>query len=379
MKKLVFCLIIAVIVSCSGKDVTPQVKPIEEPVVKVEPGTRNPLKWPFSQTSIWNMPIGSKAIYVHARLEKALSAGMTIDEDYIVMTPDAPLMEIAENFAAWDRTKSRCVSEGKVIFSAPVPQTFIVSPTTWNGSTPNAGLAVLMADKHTIKQTQPFAHCTQGQSGTSLYQSEDVDIYGDGMYGMHGGSGLSAVGGTLRNAELTPTSGKIRHALKVNIFGKKNIYYDTETGGYRWPAKRADAYAANNYYKARTSVTVNACRMGSLLALPVKMSLDSLGFETTPARTLAEAFQNYGAYLVDDTAWDVYAIETEWSPEGRFTDEFKKNWGFDFSQSSKNSPWSRDMDRIFLNLHVVDNNSAIAPGGGGQPCLPLAPVFEVIK
>ena len=36
---------------------------------------------------------------------------------------------------------------------------------------------------------------------------------------------------------------------------------------------------------------------------------------------------NFGAYLVDDTAWDVYAIVTEWSPEGRFAEEFEKKLG----------------------------------------------------
>ncbi len=30
------------------------------------PGTRDPLKWPFAATSIWNMPIGSGAVYVPA-------------------------------------------------------------------------------------------------------------------------------------------------------------------------------------------------------------------------------------------------------------------------------------------------------------------------
>lgn len=322
------------------------------------------------------MPIGLGAVYVHAHIEKAMQAGMTIDEDYIVMSPDAPLMEIKENFAGWDRNKSRCKPEGKVLFSAPIPQSYIVSPETWDGVTPNAGLAVLMPDGRTIKQTQPFAHCSEGQPGTSQYGFSDEDIYSDGMYGAHGGSGLSAIGGTLRIGELTPTSGPIRHVLKINIFGKKNIYYDAENKGYRWPAKRADGYASGNYYKDRKSVIVKECRMGALLALPVKMNLDSLGFETKPARILAEAFQNYGAYLVDDTAWDVYAILTEWSPEGRFNDIFKKNWGFSMKESNKNTPWARDMDRIFLNLHVVDNNSPTNIGGGGKLLQPMAPAFK---
>ncbi len=340
---------------------------------------RNPLKWPFAQTSIWNMSIGSNARYIHAHLEKAMAAGMTIDEDYIVMSPNEPMMDIAQNFAGWNKSKNRCAVEGKVLFSAPIPQSWIVSPETWDGTTPNAGLAVLMPDGHTMKQTQPFAHCTIDQPATSQYMFPDVDLYGDGIYGAHGATGLSAVGGTLRLGELTPTSGPIRHALKVNIYAKKNVYYDSETKGFRWPGKSADGYAAGNYYKDRHSEIVKECRMGALLALPAKMKLDSLGFETKPARILAEAFQNYGAYLVDDTAWDVYAIMTEWSPEGRFDDDFKKNWGFSMNAKDKNTPWARDMDRIFLNLYVIDNNSATTVGGGGKPRMPLAPEFEKKK
>jgi hypothetical protein len=374
---IIYLLLFTTFFCCKKEDVViPDDKPKEEVKVEIEPGTRDPLKWPFSRYSIWNTPIGSKAKYVHAGIEKAQKMGMTIDEDYIIMNPNAPLVDIYENFADWDRNKSRCEVEGKLIFSAPIPKSFIVSPLTWDGLTPNAGLAVLMSDGKTIKQTQPFAFCDPDKPATSHYVFKDQDIYGTGTYGAHGGSGLSAIGGALRHYELTPSSGKIRHALKINLFGRKNFYFDDKTKGYRWPAERADGYASENYYKDRTLPVVKECRMGALLALPAYMNLDSLGFETEPAKILAEALKDYGAYIVDDTGWDVYCIITEWSPDGRFSDEFQKNWGFSFIQNSKNHPWSRDMDRIFLNLHVVDNNSSFAIGGGGTPRLPLAPEFQ---
>jgi len=370
MNRIIYFLAAVLLFACEGKSQEEKTSNL------TETGTRNPYKWPFSQTSIWNMPISSGAVYVNAKLEKATQYGMTIDEDYIVMSPDEPLVAIYENYAGWDKTKSRCEIQGKLLFSAPIPKNFVVSPTTWDGTTPNAGLAVLMPDKKTIRQTQPFAFCDATKGATSQYVFDNQDIYGSGMVGAHGGSGLSAVGGALRCGELTPTSGAIRHALKVNLFGRKNIYYDTQTQGYRWPALRADGYASDNYYKERTLESVKACRMGALLALPATMDLDKMGFETQPARILAEAFQNYGAYLTDDTGWNVYAIIAEWSPEGRFSEDFKKNWGFSFSQSSKETPWCRDMDRIFLNLYVVDNNSSNTIGGGGTARMPLAPVFE---
>jgi hypothetical protein len=39
---------------------------------------------------------------------------------------------------------------------------------------------------------------------------------------------------------------------------------------------------------------------------------------------------------------------------------------------SKDTPWARDMDKIFLNLHVVINNSSEQIGGGGKPRAPIA-------
>jgi hypothetical protein len=334
--------------------------------------TRDPLKQPFSSNSIWNMPIGSDAKFVPAELEIAKAAGMTIDEDIIVLKPNAPLTEIYTNYAGWNREKDRCPNEGPLLFSAPIPDDYIVNKTNWDGTTPNSGLAILMPDGRTIKQTQPFSRCIAGENGTSQYMFENMDIYGEGYYGAHGGSGLSAIGGALRVGELISEDQPIKHVLKINVFGKKNLYYDETTKGFRWPAKRADGYASKNYGTTRTKLVNKECRMGALLALPPSIDLKKLNFETIPGRILAQAFQDYGAYIVDDTAWDVYAIVTEWGPDGRVTDEFEKKWGFSMKQSSKETPWSRDMDKIFMNLHIVVNNSSLSIGGGGKTGVPLA-------
>ena len=334
---------------------------------------RDVLKWPFSSGSIWNMPIGSDADYVHAGIQRSTERGMTVDEDVIVLTPGEEMVGIYRNNAAWDRNKDRCKVEGELLFEAPIPGDFVVSPDTWDGLTPNSGLAVLMPDGRTIKQTQPFAHCQAGNTATSRYMFEDQDLYGEGMYGAHGGSRLSAIGGALRVGELVPGAGPIRHVLKVNLHGRENLYYDEETGGHRWPAPVADGGASRSYGSERTAPVVKALRMGALLALPPWMDMDSLGFETEPGRILAETFRDYGAYVVDGTGWSVYAIITEWSPEGRVLDEFEDAWGFPLNEREKDSPWGRDMDRIFLNLHVVDNNGPDEVGGGGEPRAPLAP------
>ena len=335
---------------------------------------RDPFHQPFHYESIWNMPVGSNAEYVHAQIQPATAYGMTVDEDLIVLTPDAPLVEIFRSDAGWSRDKDRCQIDGGLLFEAPIPDDYVVSPETWDGLTPNSGLAVLMEDWRTIRQTQPFARCYEGEYGTSKYTFGNEDLYGNGYYGAHGATKLSAIGGAIRVGELLPNAGPIRHALKVNIYAAKNVYYDSQTKGYRWPAKSADSYAPGNY--GTQGDPVKECRMGALLALPADMNLDDLGLETEPARMLAQVFQDYGAYLVDDTAWDVYAIITEWSPRGRVKREFEQAWGFSMSTSNQNTSWARDMRKIYTNLHVVVNNGPNSIGGGGEPRAPLAEPIE---
>jgi len=251
-QQLIYTITLLLALSMPGCKDEPVTETEDEEEFEIWPGTRDAKKWPFAQSSIWNMPIGSEAEYVHAQIEKATARGMTIDEDIIVMENDAPLTEVYVNNAGWNRDKDRCVIEGDLLFSAPIPDNFVVSPETWDGATPNAGLAVLMEDGKTIKQTQPFARCEAGEAATSKYMFEDQNLYGAGMYGAHGASKLSAVGGALRVGELRPGSGPIKHALKVNLYAAKNLFYDEQTKGYRWPAKSADSYAKDVYGTLRT-------------------------------------------------------------------------------------------------------------------------------
>ncbi len=345
-----------------------------------EATTRDPYLWPFAATSIWNMPIGSNANYVPANLEMPTAKMLTLDEDLIVFTPDEPNMNLYWSSVLWG-TGDRCTPTQRLQLqgSVPIPQSFVVSPTTWDGTKPNAGIAVLLKDKHTIWQSQPFAHCSNGSDATTGYvYSNNQDIYGDGYYGSHGGSRLSVLGGSIRVSELTPTSGPIRHAIKMNICGKKNLYYDAVNKGFRWPALAADAAAPTNYGSLRTTAPQTECRMGALMAIPSTITIASMGLESEPGRILAQTLQDYGGYVVDDTGWDVFAIETEWGPNGRFRDTFKTNWGYDFvlSMSQATSTiWGRDIVKIYKALNIVTNNSGSTIGGGGTPRQSLAPAF----
>lgn len=395
-----FLCISATGVSCDNKEAGGYPFPYEREKEAPDPGadfpkTRKLYEWPFDQKSIWNMPIGEEAEYVHAKLEPA--DAITIDEDYIVLTPSEPLMKVYKNNTGWDGNGdvwNRCYRNEltEVLFEAPIPQSWIVSPDSWDGNTPNAGIAVVKEDGITLIEGQPFAHCVKDASAAcSFILHSGHKITGDGIRGAHGGSGLSAIGGALRSHELTPTSGPIRHALKINVCAAKNLYYDGITKGYRWPADRADNYAPNEgsgYGRQRSAEypVVEECRMGALLALPPTIDVEQLGLKTEPAKIIAKALQDYGAYIVDDTGWvdggtwNVNAIITEWSPESRFKTEFKKNWGINFeawnTATGKDREWKTDIDLIFANLHVVVNNAAETVGGPGFRRQPFAPPFE---
>src|SRR5438046_6808837 len=179
-----------------------------------------------------------------------------------------------------------------------------------------------------------------------MWSQDSEDLYGTGNPGAHRGCMLSSIGGTIRLGELGP-GGAIRHALKVNLNGGDDYYYGS-TGGFRWPATTADSGASGAY---RGSVP--ALRMGSLLALPPSIDVNAMGLETDAAKIVAHAFQDYGGYTVDDAAWSVYALSTEYSPSGKVDTEFQSAWGLPIGPASRELPMARDIGRILATLGGV--------------------------
>lgn len=334
---------------------------------------RDPLKQPFSSNSIWNMPIGSGAQYVAAHISGtpanniwAIMPG--VDDEKIFMTPTAPLTKLYYNSAAWTGA-NRCTTTSTLRATVPMPSGYVIPNSGANNSA-----SFLMADKRTILQSQPVTRCTAGGSGTTLTVPTSQDLYGTGITGAHGGSGLSAIGGSIRMGEMRPgsTTGP-RHALKVNVYAKEVLYKcTTRAACFRWPATNSDSYAVG-WYGAANNNQNTAVKMGALLAIPYSMSIASLNLETTPGKQLAWTLQNYGAYIVDDTYAPGFALNAESGPAGDKRAEFKADWGFDMLQKvANNTAWRRDMQKIVQALAVVNNNSPTSIGGGGTPRQPLA-------
>jgi hypothetical protein len=339
--------------------------------VDASASSRDPLVQPFATTSIWNMPVGSAAVYVPAGIKPATGTSLEADDDVIVLTPTAPSTDIYVNTADWDPTKSRCPVEGALLFAAPMPSDFVVPDPMQQ--TPNSGLAVLLEDHRTIKQTQPFARCTAAEAGTSHYDFADEDLYGAGIGGAHGGSGLSAIGGTLRLGELRPNGAPPRHALKFELYAADNYYNDGQQADCsRWPASGCDGYFNASGNALKYGGTNPALRPGSLLALSTSVSIPSLGLKTMPAQLIAWTLQNYGAYLVDDTAWSAYAVCVENGAAGSFEAQFQADWGFSIDTDGTTDAFAQDMQTLISALSVVNNNTASSVGGGGTPLQALA-------
>lgn len=318
------------------------------------------------------MPIGTRARYVGAGLSAVPRGDVwspmpMADQEHVVLRPGAPLTRIMYSPAGWGG--DRCNHTGRVLARVPVPSGYTVPSSKLNESA-----AFLRPDGRTLVQLQPFARCSARGVGTGLALYPRVSLYGKGIVGAHGGSGLSTLGGTLRVGELRPSKRAPRHALKVLVDAATELRpCSTRSACFRWPAIKADSYAVG-YYGSVSGSAPTAMRMGALLAIPRTVSLNSLGLRSAPGKKLAWTLRNYGAYVVDDTSAPGFGFATEKGPAGSFTAQFRADYGTSFAaRANDHTRWEHDIKAIVSHLSVVANNGPKRIGGGGTPLQPLAP------
>jgi hypothetical protein len=330
---------------------------------------RDPWLWPFEATSIWNMPIGSDAVYVDANLEPAARVGVDI-QHLLRLDADDPLTPVYKSYSFGE---GRCSSSDPLDLAFNVPSDWIV-PDAGNspyGGTPNSNFAFLLPDGETLFENSRISRCSVGGP---IYMPDWLqypanrnysDIAGDGLTdnGGQGASAMSSLGGTLRKGELTGDA-PIRHAIKINPDANKYLYYSESVPGYRWPAKRADGYAGDPDSDNRYMGSDPKLVMGSLLAIPPDVTAESLDLTTVPGRKLFFTLKYYGAYFTEDAAWDVWDLIVERDAEL----EFESVYGF----SMDGEIWKSEINKLVQALHIVDNNSPSSIGGGGTPLQPLA-------
>ena len=342
---------------------------------EVYEGERDPWLWPFSRNSIWNMPIGSNAEYVDTGF--VMTKNYSVDvERHLKTTSDDPVLTIVTfKNGRWSDNEEDISKFGETMY---FPADVLIPNSRGNSCT-----AVLQPDGRTLIQLQPACRENTESKYISGYPRMNVDLYSDGYYGTHWGSGLSSFGGTIRLGEMVSDE-DIHHALKINIWAAQYLYLGVSYDGlgnfcYNWPADRCDSYAAlggSNGYGGTNPYLM----MGSLLAIPPEVTEEGLGLTTEPAKKLFRALQNYGAYIADDVYWDCFS----WSIEDGVDDEMMKKYGVSLTGQLGNEPsdnqrkYSADMEKLFLSLKIVKNNTKDSIGGGGTPRVPLAPDLPVI-
>ncbi|MEI2579598.1 hypothetical protein [Scytonema sp. PRP1] len=318
---------------------------------------------PFACDSIWNMPIGSNAQYVDAYIG---SKSVGVDTDWFIISKESDPGVSTYMPGAW--------GEGRCTGSTPqqqaqwhpeagqllkVPYDLVIQDAK-PGFTPNNSSAFLKPDGRTLVSYNVTTRCQEGAPLYGVWFGEQ-DIYGDGIDGGHGGSGMSSIGGSIRKGELFNDE-PIRHALKIVIWGKW-LHYNasSSTPGRRWPARLADGGAPNQYHGSNPALV-----MGSLLAIPPNVTAQSLGLTSKAGKKIFEAMQNYGAYVVDDSGWDYNYLCLERSAE----QEYEQVTGH---QLHGDAALQADFAKIIGAVKVVDNNGSNSVGGGGTPRQPLAP------
>lgn len=301
------------------------------------------------------------------------------------MDSTAPATTVNYSSIAWNGG-DRCPASTNI---SPFPFTVLMNANYIvpnNGG--NNGAAWIDTTGNTIIQAQPIARCSAGSSVTAFVKFSNQSIYGVMENGAHGGSNLSVVGGTIRYGEWTYVKNNnltyFRHPLKVKFDAKQWFYRDTGTTSnmHRWPATTHDGYASNSPTSGSPrgyGGTNSQFKPGSLLVLSSSFNVAAL--LTQPGRIIAETMKRFGAYIVDDSAYNAVSFSLERGPLGNAKDEFQALFGTSFAQSPDTTPqetdWFKDVKAIFNALQIVTNNTASTIGGSGSVAYstPLAPAI----
>lgn len=347
-------------------------------LTRLGPWQRDSNTVPFASASVWNTPVGTGAQYVPLSMTVP-THGYSVDDGFIVLTPSAPLRNLIDRKYWWPYPQTGITPVDSGI-DVHIPDDYLIPPPP-GSSYPNRATAMIQANG----LVREFQYTVRESAGSDVTYHESLratyDLTGDGLtgpngFGAHGGSGMTVLGGTIRDTELS-NPGPIGHALAltINTWKWATAQGGAITNGYRWPAIAADSNWATAYGSVDGGAhSKDGVGMGSLLAVPASVDLAALGLETTLGWKIAEAMQQYGGYIVDSTGsasnddllWNVTAEALERYP-------MLDAWG---DPAPPDTPYRRDMDRILPMLALVDNNTPTTIGGGGVPLVPWSPPPE---
>lgn len=326
-----------------------------------------------------DVPAGTPTCFLPAGLPP-YESGFHPDEDLLIVAsaddPETPFLD-----RAWVGEPHCCDLSGPQRGTLPFPVNY-----TTDCHLNNNAAALLMPDNVTLMQFQPLYRGSPGSpimaqwpptTPYPFWAGWNISIEGEGLWGAHGGSFLSSIGGTIRAGEMLPDAPPIAHALKLELFAVD--YYWAGFGGYPcyvWPALACDGYARGGGPQSYNG-SLNFLVPGALLAIPSAVA-PTVNVSTVPGKRLLDALVTYGGYIVDDTAGDSAAICME--PPAMA--DMNAAYGIPFNITTSATAYGPnsasvaffwDLVALFRALHVVTNNAPSAIGGGGTPLAPPAP------
>ncbi len=208
------------------------------------------------------------------------------DEDFLVLASEDDPLTPWINVGNWNGSQDKCAIPGcdptRTTTNGCV-MTHIHFPSNWTtasdrnrskaGQMNNAAMGVLLPHgvfgmNRTLVQMQPAYRCAPGSpllarwgnhtDGCPQQFPNVTDIFGDGALGAHGGSGLSGFGGSIRAGELLPTTGPIRHALKLEL--QSRWYFG------QYPLQKPDGYNGNRLQYHWPATVSSSCNTPGALA-----------------------------------------------------------------------------------------------------------------
>jgi hypothetical protein len=348
---------------------------------------RDPVVWPFASDSPWNVPVGAKARYEAIVGNWDLSAisvyfnapqgGWPNTATFWKARTTDPIRTVTVEHDFMPNANPQDPNFGQVIrgpvsFQIRIPDGAIPSGPWTQPYTNDAVMLVLDPDGHTLHEFYGARKAANGVDWKAYdFYRYDIrlDGYGRSPYGytMPDGdtrvkhtaraSGLQMIGGIVRPGELR---NGIKHALAAAVTPQQLNRNGPGGRTFIWPASGSDDPDAAGY------ATVGNVYMGSLLAIPPSVNLDTLPFQTIEGKNIARAMQQYGVYISDTAGGQMvltveYAAAAELPAQGSYANP---------------TPFAQDLRLAAKYLKVVSNNGPNSIGGGGTPLVPLAPSLD---
>ncbi len=287
---------------------------------------RDPVLWPFSFDSPWNMPVGD---------------GLVLAEGECTRAVRDPAGEAWVNIETWSHPLYRATGTDPrvdIVHDGVVEATWSV-PSGASPSLPaypegDAHMHVVDAPGETVTESWRARPVDGGWAVDSWAR---VDLRGSGVgtdgVRIYGGS---AIGGLLRAGEVGAGA---RHAVAVSL------PLEDLAPTFTWPATVVSS--------GRDDEMSGVVPVGQHLALPA--DVDEGIVSTAAGLALLRALRDYGGYVVDHAGnFAVYA-----------------EFGADEWDGARD-----DIDAIHARLACSTNNSEASPGGPGDRVAPYAPPFE---